>query len=179
MLTLPIDVTTAQVTPPRASGEVVLGGKLAEATIDEVIDLVRGARRPLLLAGSGVRGGGAPAKLRHVAEVLRCPVATTPKAKGVFPEDHALALGVFGLGGHTSAQRYIESGVDLVIALGTSLGDMATNGFSPALQAPALKAWKGETANVDAGRNAFLHRAKLNSAARSGSYTADMEKAAS
>jgi fructose-bisphosphate aldolase class I len=51
--------------------------------------------------------------------------------------------------------------------------------YGRALQAPALQAWKGETANVDAGRNAFLHRAKLNSAARSGSYTADMEKAAS
>jgi fructose-bisphosphate aldolase class I len=51
--------------------------------------------------------------------------------------------------------------------------------YGRALQAPALKAWKGETANVDAGRNAFLHRAKLNSAARSGSYTPDMEKAAS
>jgi fructose-bisphosphate aldolase class I len=51
--------------------------------------------------------------------------------------------------------------------------------YGRALQAPALKAWKGEMANVDAGRNAFLHRAKLNSAARSGSYTADMEKAAS
>jgi len=51
--------------------------------------------------------------------------------------------------------------------------------YGRALQAPALKAWKGETANVDAGRDAFLHRAKLNSAARSGSYTADMEKAAS
>ena len=51
--------------------------------------------------------------------------------------------------------------------------------YGRALQAPALKAWKGETANVDAGRNAFLHRAKLNSAARSGSYTADMEKATS
>jgi fructose-bisphosphate aldolase class I len=51
--------------------------------------------------------------------------------------------------------------------------------YGRALQAPALKAWKGETANIDAGRNAFLHRAKLNSAARSGSYTADMEKAAS
>ena len=50
--------------------------------------------------------------------------------------------------------------------------------YGRALQAPALQAWKGETANVDAGRNAFLHRAKLNSAARSGSYTADMEKAA-
>jgi fructose-bisphosphate aldolase class I len=51
--------------------------------------------------------------------------------------------------------------------------------YGRALQAPALKAWKGETANVDAGRSAFLHRAKLNSAARSGSYTPAMEKAAS
>jgi len=51
--------------------------------------------------------------------------------------------------------------------------------YGRALQAPALKAWKGEAANVDAGKDAFLHRAKLNSAARSGSYTPEMEKAAS
>jgi fructose-bisphosphate aldolase, class I len=51
--------------------------------------------------------------------------------------------------------------------------------YGRALQAPALKAWKGEAANVDAGREAFFHRAKLNGAARSGSYTPDMEKAAS
>jgi fructose-bisphosphate aldolase class I len=50
--------------------------------------------------------------------------------------------------------------------------------YGRALQAPALKAWKGDPANVDAGRDAFFHRAKLNSAARSGSYTAEMEKAA-
>jgi len=51
--------------------------------------------------------------------------------------------------------------------------------YGRALQAPALKAWKGAIANVEAGANAFLHRAKCNSAARSGSYTAEMEKAAS
>jgi fructose-bisphosphate aldolase class I len=51
--------------------------------------------------------------------------------------------------------------------------------YGRALQAPALKAWKGEAANVDAGRDAFFHRAKLNSAARSGSYSPEMEKAAS
>ncbi|MFI5054213.1 MAG: class I fructose-bisphosphate aldolase, partial [Acidimicrobiia bacterium] len=49
--------------------------------------------------------------------------------------------------------------------------------YGRALQAPALKAWKGEAANVDAGRDAFLHRAKLNGAARSGSYAPEMEKA--
>ena len=51
--------------------------------------------------------------------------------------------------------------------------------YGRALQAPALKAWKGAIANVEAGANAFLHRAKCNSAARSGRYTVEMEKAAS
>ena len=49
--------------------------------------------------------------------------------------------------------------------------------YGRALQAAALKAWLGQTANVDAGKAAFLHRARMNSAARSGSYTSDMESA--
>jgi fructose-bisphosphate aldolase, class I len=48
--------------------------------------------------------------------------------------------------------------------------------YGRALQAPALKAWKGEPSNLDAGRRALLHRARLNSAARSGSYTPEMEQ---
>jgi fructose-bisphosphate aldolase class I len=51
--------------------------------------------------------------------------------------------------------------------------------YGRALQAPALKAWKGEAANVDAGRKAFYHRARLNSAARYGRYTPEMEREAS
>ena len=47
--------------------------------------------------------------------------------------------------------------------------------YGRALQAAALKAWKGDPANREAGKAAFLHRARLNSAARSGSYTSDME----
>ena len=50
--------------------------------------------------------------------------------------------------------------------------------YGRALQAPALKAWKGDPANVPAAQAAFAHRAKLNGAARSGSYTEAMEKAA-
>jgi acetolactate synthase-1/2/3 large subunit len=138
LLTLPIDVMTARVTRPRAGGTVCLGGLLEPPIMEEVARLAREAKRPLLFAGSGVRGGNAPHSLRLVAERLGCPVATTPKAKGVFPEDHALALGVFGLGGHPSAGAYVDSGVDLVIAVGTSMGDLATDGFSRSLQAPAL-----------------------------------------
>jgi fructose-bisphosphate aldolase class I len=50
--------------------------------------------------------------------------------------------------------------------------------YGRALQAPALKAWGGKAANVPAGQRAYYHRAKCNGAARTGSYTDAMEKAA-
>jgi fructose-bisphosphate aldolase class I len=49
--------------------------------------------------------------------------------------------------------------------------------YGRALQAPVLKAWKGETANVGAAQTAFHHRAWCNSKARSGKYTEEMETA--
>jgi fructose-bisphosphate aldolase class I len=50
--------------------------------------------------------------------------------------------------------------------------------YGRALQAPALKAWKGDPSNVEAGQRALAHRAKLNGAARSGSYSSEMENEA-
>jgi fructose-bisphosphate aldolase class I len=50
--------------------------------------------------------------------------------------------------------------------------------YGRALQSPTLKAWKGEPSNVDAGQRAFYHRAKMNSLARTGKYSEDMETAA-
>jgi fructose-bisphosphate aldolase class I len=49
--------------------------------------------------------------------------------------------------------------------------------YGRALQAPSLKSWGGEEANVAAGQAAYLHRAKMNGLARSGSYSPDMEQA--
>jgi acetolactate synthase-1/2/3 large subunit len=136
LLTLPMDVTTAQVARPRSGGGVSLESVVDSELLDEVAILLRDSQRPLILVGNGARTDGAPRHLQTVAERVACPVATTPKGKGAFPESHPLALGVLGLGGHRSAQRYLEAGVDVVIAIGTSLGDLATDGFSPHLQAP-------------------------------------------
>lgn len=47
--------------------------------------------------------------------------------------------------------------------------------YGRALQAPALEAWKGDASNIASGQKALYHRAKLNGAARSGSYTEEME----
>jgi fructose-bisphosphate aldolase class I len=48
--------------------------------------------------------------------------------------------------------------------------------YGRALQAPALKAWKGQAANAPAAQQAYAHRARLNGAARTGSYTPAMEQ---
>ena len=52
-----------------------------------------------------------------------------------------------------------------------------TFSYGRALQQAALKAWVGEAANYDAGRAAYAHRARMNSLACAGSYTADLEAA--
>jgi len=50
--------------------------------------------------------------------------------------------------------------------------------YGRALQAPALKAWGGKTDNVEAAQRAYYHRAKMNSAARTGMYAPEMENEA-
>lgn len=138
LMTLPMDVTTSKLTRPRMLGGVRFESPVCQNIAKEIAELLASARRPLILAGNGMRADGAPEQLLAVAERFACPVASTPKGKGVFPETHPLALGVLGLGGHPSAIEYVSAGVDMVIAIGTSLGDMSTNGFAPQLQAPVL-----------------------------------------
>jgi len=50
--------------------------------------------------------------------------------------------------------------------------------YGRALQSPALKAWLGKEENVEAAQRAFYHRAKMNSAARTGMYAPEMEQEA-
>ena len=50
--------------------------------------------------------------------------------------------------------------------------------YGRALQAPAIKAWGGKAENVEAGQRAYYHRAKMNSAARTGAYAPAMEQEA-
>jgi len=93
------------------------------------------AKRPAILAGSGVNLAGACEELRRLAEKLNIPVATSPKAKGAFPENHLLSLGVLGFGASLQAEKYLLSGeVDVLLAVGASLGEASTCGWDPGLQ---------------------------------------------
>ncbi len=133
VITLPINLTRKgdlaklRFQPPPQAPAV------AESAVETLAALLNSPVRKLLLVGSGCRRGLTPQLLLQLAERLDCAVATTPKAKGVFPESHRLSLGVFGSGGHPSTNNYLKQGIDQLLVLGSSLSDFSTNGWSPLL----------------------------------------------
>lgn len=97
---------------------IVKGWKSAPDPTDvtAAVDLLLKAQSPLIYAGEGVIYANASAELKSLAELVNAPVITTLKAKGAFPENHPLFVGVRG--DHVS--NYLDK-CDLVLAVGSSL----------------------------------------------------------
>ena len=134
-LTLPMDTTLAKLEArPTLLSSPIVDSAVAPEAIDAAAAVLTNGDRGVILAGSGVRRGRGPERLVELAERVQWPVVTTPKAKGVFPEDHPLSLGVFGMGGHLSAYDFLEKGVDTLVALGTSFNEVSTDGWSALLR---------------------------------------------
>ena len=84
--------------------------------VQAAVQALLSAKRALLYAGEGIYYGDAVDELRQFAELAQVPVLSTLKAKGVFPEDHPLSVGVRG----ELAAHFLQR-CDLVFAVGTSL----------------------------------------------------------
>jgi acetolactate synthase-1/2/3 large subunit len=84
--------------------------------VTTAIDLLINAQEPLIYAGEGVIYAHASAELKSLAELANAPVITTLKAKGAFPEDHPLFVGVRG----DQVDHYLKKS-DLILAVGSSL----------------------------------------------------------
>jgi acetolactate synthase I/II/III large subunit len=131
--------------------EVIFGagtGEVAEPEIpvvqpdpDEVVRaaaLIAAARRPVIVAGSDVYGGGAVAALREAAEALRVPVFTNGMGRGALPPGHPLAF--------AKARRVALSEADVIVVVGTPLdfrlgfGDFGDAQVVHIVDAPSQKA---------------------------------------
>ena len=84
--------------------------------VTAAIELLGKAKRPLVYAGEGAIYAHASAELKAFVELANIPVVTTLKAKGVFPEDHPLFVGVRG----DHVIDYLTKS-DLIVAVGSSL----------------------------------------------------------
>jgi indolepyruvate decarboxylase len=104
--------------------------KLREAVSDTASRL-RSARRPVLIGGIETFRVGAEREFRRLAEKLGVAVVTTVDAKGLFPMDHPLHMGIHvGPFSPPAIQRRVR-GADLVLALGTLLTDMNLGASRP------------------------------------------------
>jgi acetolactate synthase-1/2/3 large subunit len=99
--------------------------KTESAAILQAAELIRNAKKPVILAGHGVLQSGAGAQLRTLAERMRIPVASTLLGLGGFPASHPLSLGMMGMHGEAWVNHSIQQS-DLLIACGMRFDDRVT-----------------------------------------------------
>jgi acetolactate synthase-1/2/3 large subunit len=121
-LAVPEDVEEASVSPALAPLRVNVPrpDDPSAEQISRAAQILREARNPIVLAGHGAARADASPALIRFAQALNIPVATTFHGKGVFPDDHPLALGSVGFMRHD----YVNFGfdrADVIVAVGYEL----------------------------------------------------------
>jgi 3D-(3,5/4)-trihydroxycyclohexane-1,2-dione acylhydrolase (decyclizing) len=87
--------------------------------------ILKGARKPLIVAGGGVHYALAAERLAEFAQAHGLPVAETQAGKGALPWDHPCQMGAIGVTG-SSAANTLASEADVILAVGTRLQDFST-----------------------------------------------------
>ncbi len=93
--------------------------------IKKARDLIKEAKKPLILAGAGVIISNACCELNKLAKTINAPVMTSLLGKGAFDETDDLALGMLGMHGRKVSNDYINES-DLLIAIGVRFSDRTT-----------------------------------------------------
>jgi 3D-(3,5/4)-trihydroxycyclohexane-1,2-dione acylhydrolase (decyclizing) len=97
-----------------------------EDALLEAAQLISNSENPLIIAGGGAIYSGASEALDDFATEFGIPISETQAGKGVIPWDHAWNLGPIGANGGFAANR-VARDVDVIIAVGTRLGDFTTS----------------------------------------------------
>ena len=96
-----------------------------DSGLAQAAELIRNAKRPVILAGHGVSESGAMEQVRTLAERAQIPVALTLLGLGAFPASHPLNLGMMGMHGEAWVNDAIQE-ADLLIACGMRFDDRVT-----------------------------------------------------
>lgn len=99
--------------------------KADPVALNEIIGLIKSAKRPMIYAGGGIISADAAGELREFAERSQIPVATTLMGIGGFPEGHPLSLKWLGMHGTVYANCAVNES-DLLLALGVRFDDRVT-----------------------------------------------------
>ena len=124
------------------------------ARIAAAADVIRAARRPMIVAGGGVHYSGAEESLRTFAEATGIPVGETQAGKGSLPHGHPRQMGAVGSTGTTAANALARD-ADVVIGVGTRWSDFTTASRT-AFRSGGVRFVNINIAGFDAGKHAGL-----------------------
>jgi acetolactate synthase I/II/III large subunit len=109
------------------------------ASVLAAVTLLQEAKRPVFVAGGGVRASAAGQDLVALAEALNIPVATSLNGKDSIPGNHPLSVGVVGSYSRESANRVVAE-ADLICFVGSETGGMTTHFWAvPKIGTPAIQ----------------------------------------
>ncbi len=120
----------------------------APEQVERAAEMLAAAEMPIIHAGSGVIHAGAFAELRRVAELLHAPVTTSWAARGVLPETSELAIPMPFI----PLNNEVRNDADLVLAVGTRLGETDWWGKAPYWRHPDRLAPLTGRMNLDSRR---------------------------
>jgi 3D-(3,5/4)-trihydroxycyclohexane-1,2-dione acylhydrolase (decyclizing) len=124
------------------------------ALLNQAVEWIRAAQRPLIIAGGGVIYSNATEVLAGFATRTGIPVAETQAGKGTLNFDHPQSVGAVGVTGTSAANRLARS-ADLILSFGTRYSDFTT-ASKTAFQNPDLRLINVNVAEFDAFKHAAL-----------------------
>ena len=98
---------------------------VSKGDLAKAVELIKNARKPVILAGQGILQSGAMTEVRKVAERINAPVALTLLGLGAFPASHPLNIGMMGMHGEAWVNHAIQE-ADLLLAFGMRFDDRVT-----------------------------------------------------
>ena len=124
------------------------------AAVARAAAVLRGASRPLIVAGGGVIYSGAVAELKAFAAATGIPVAETQAGKGSLPYDHPQSVGAVGATGNPGANELAHA-ADVVVGIGTRWSDFSTASRT-AFAAPGVRFVNCNITGFDAAKHAGI-----------------------
>ncbi len=99
------------------------------SSIQQAIELIKAAKKPVILAGHGITHSGAEREVLAFAERRQIPIASTLLGLGAVPTHHPLSLGMMGMHGESWVNNAIQQ-ADLLLAFGMRFDDRVTGNLA-------------------------------------------------
>jgi len=133
---------------------VIPRNRCDQVLVERAVRWIRGAKKPLIVAGGGVLYSQASEALANFAQATGIPVCETQAGKGALSYDHPQQLGAVGVTG-TPGANIVAREADLILGIGTRYSDF-TSASKTAFQNPSVRFININVAEFDAYKHAAL-----------------------